>query len=77
MVRAILDMDRTSGAMTFAGDIPEGWMARLMRGNLDRLILGAADAARQVSGEAARDRVGRQARILVTCAGRFSRWVNG
>ena len=71
VVRAILGMDRTSGAMTFAGDMPEGWMARLMRGNLDRLILGAADAARQVSGELPETASGDRLALLVTCAGRL------
>ena len=31
--------------MTFAGDIPQGVYAQLMRANLDRLIQGASDAA--------------------------------
>ena len=39
--------------MTFAGDVPEGWVAQLMRGNFDRLAAGAAEAARQArSGSA-------------------------
>jgi len=33
--------------MTFAGDIPEGWVTRLMRGNFEHLAMGAADAAQQ------------------------------
>jgi hypothetical protein len=47
LVRAPLSSDDDAGSMTFAGHMPEGWIARLMRGNTDRLILGAADAARQ------------------------------
>ena len=31
--------------MTFAGDIPRGVYAQLMRANFDRLIQGASDAA--------------------------------
>lgn len=31
--------------MTFAGDLPEGHLAQLMRANFDRLIQGASDAA--------------------------------
>jgi hypothetical protein len=71
VVRAILDMDRTTGAMTFAGDIPEGWMARLMRGNLDRLTLGASDAARQVRSSQPETVLGDRLALMVTCTGRF------
>ena len=47
VVRTVLAIDRDSRSMTFAGDVPQGWTAQLMRGNLDRLAAGAADAARQ------------------------------
>ena len=43
----MLAVDRDARSMTFAGDVPEGWVAQLMRGNFDRLAAGAADAARQ------------------------------
>jgi hypothetical protein len=43
----VLAIDREAGSMTFAGDVPQGWTAQLMRGNMDRLAAGAADAARQ------------------------------
>ncbi|HAH09390.1 MAG TPA: hypothetical protein DCL48_04735, partial [Alphaproteobacteria bacterium] len=49
-----------------AGDIPEGWGARLMRGNFDHLVQGAAEAAHQANAETVRDR----AAILVSCIGR-------
>jgi hypothetical protein len=56
--------------MTFAGDIPQGWTAQLMRGNLDRLAAGAADAARQArNGLKANDNDQRLS-ILVSCIGR-------
>ena len=47
VVRTVLSIDRQARSMTFAGDVPQGWTAQLMRGNLDRLAAGAADAARQ------------------------------
>ena len=47
VVRTVLAVDRQARSMTFAGDMPEGWVAQLMRGNFDRLAGGAADAARQ------------------------------
>jgi hypothetical protein len=49
VVRTILAVDRTTRSMTFAGDVPQGWVAQLMRGDIDRLSLGAAEAARQIT----------------------------
>jgi len=70
VVRTVLAVDREARSMTFAGDIPQGWTAQLMRGNLDRLAAGAADAARQArSGLGAGDSDPRLS-ILVSCIGR-------
>jgi hypothetical protein len=56
--------------MTFAGDVPQGWTAQLMRGTFDRLAAGAADAARQArTGLKAKDDDQRFS-ILVSCIGR-------
>jgi hypothetical protein len=67
LVRTILAVDHEQKSMTFAGDMPQGWTAQLMRGNLDRLSAGAADAARQAAvGTKDRDGVA----ILVSCIGR-------
>jgi hypothetical protein len=70
VVRTVLAIDRAARSMTFAGDIPQGWTAQLMRGNLDRLAAGAADAARQArNGLKANDNDQRFS-ILVSCIGR-------
>ena len=45
LVRTILAVDEATQSMTFAGDIPEGVFAQLMRANFDRLIQGASEAA--------------------------------
>lgn len=45
VVRTILAVDEPAQSMTFAGDVPQGWRARLMRATEDRLIEGAASAA--------------------------------
>jgi hypothetical protein len=45
LVRTILAVDHESRSMTFAGDIPEGVLAQLMKANFDRLIEGAESAA--------------------------------
>ena len=75
VVRTVLAIDREARSMTFAGDVPQGWTAQLMRGNLDRLAAGAADAARQArDGLAVEDIGARPANeclsILVSCIGR-------
>jgi hypothetical protein len=46
VVRTVLGIDETTQSMTFAGDVPEGRLAQLMRANFDRLIDGASGAAR-------------------------------
>ena len=56
--------------MTFAGDVPEGWVAQLMRGNFDRLAAGAAKAARQAAASNPATRNGDQVAVLVSCIGR-------
>lgn len=45
LVRTILSVDEAQQSMTFAGDLPEGQLAQLMRANFDRLVDGAADAS--------------------------------
>lgn len=45
VVRTILAVDEKDQSMTFAGDMPEGVYARLMKANFDRLVDGAAGAA--------------------------------
>ena len=44
-VRTVLAVDDDAQSMTFAGDVPEGWRAQLMRANMDRLVDGAMEAA--------------------------------
>jgi hypothetical protein len=47
LVRTILSVNEENGSMTFAGDVPEGQYARLMKANFERLLDGAAGSARQ------------------------------
>lgn len=68
VVRTILGIDEAEKSMTFAGDVPLGAYARLMKANFDRLIDGAAGAAR-VSGEALADKQADLA-LLISCVGR-------
>jgi hypothetical protein len=70
IVRTILAVDQKARSMTFAGDVPEGWVAQLMRGNFDRLAAGAAKAARQAVARNPETRSGDQVAVLVSCIGR-------
>lgn len=68
VVRTILSVDEAHQSMTFAGDVPEGAYARLMKANFDRLVEGAHGAAR-TSYEA----IGRRSpelAVLISCVGR-------
>jgi hypothetical protein len=67
LVRTILGINEEDGSMTFAGDIPEGSYARLMKANVERLVDGAAESARetQVTGPATPHLA-----ILISCVGR-------
>jgi len=68
VVRAILGINRSAQSMTFAGDIPEGSYARLMKANFDRLIDGAVGAAQ--SGFRALGDVPPELALLISCVGR-------
>jgi hypothetical protein len=67
LVRTVLAVDEETQTMTFAGDVPEGSLAQLMRANFDRLIDGAHMAAQDTGvGEGA----GPTLAIAVSCVGR-------
>jgi hypothetical protein len=70
VVRTVLAVDHDKRSMTFAGDVPQGWTAQLMRGNFDRLAEGAADAARQARLGLNAGKDDHQFSILVSCIGR-------
>jgi hypothetical protein len=68
VVRTILSINEAEQSMTFAGDVPEGAYARLMKANFDRLIDGAVGAAK-TSHEALGSSYPDLA-ILISCVGR-------
>lgn len=68
VVRTILSIDEAQESLTFAGDVPEGSHARLMRANYDRLVDGAIGAARS-SQETLRGSEPDLA-LLISCVGR-------
>jgi hypothetical protein len=68
----VIGIDDQARSMTFAGDVPQGSVAQLMRGHFDRLIEGAARAAESAAGAGDTEAGGAGARlaILVSCIGR-------
>lgn len=64
LVRTILSVDEDDQSMTFAGDVPQGWSARLMWTNVESLMEGASEAA----SDAAQDDVG--VAVAISCVGR-------
>ena len=68
VVRTILGINEEDQSMVFAGDVPEGATARLMKANFERLIDGANEAAEK-SFEAIGSTTPELA-ILISCVGR-------
>ncbi len=66
VVRTILAIDEDNRSLTFAGNIPEGSYARLMKANFDRLIEGASNAAIHSQGKSQIPDLA----ILISCVGR-------
>jgi hypothetical protein len=68
LVRTILMVDEEEQSITFAGDMPEGAYARLMKANFDRLIDGAGSAAEssRVNGTTKAPELA----VLISCVGR-------
>ncbi len=69
IVRTVTGIDEDRQAMTFAGDIPQGCVAQLMKANFDRLIDGAGDAALQTAAQWQRGGAPVLA-VAVSCVGR-------
>jgi hypothetical protein len=66
VVRTILGVNEADQSMTFAGDMPEGVHARLMKANFDRLVDGASGAAGMIKETSSNAELA----ILVSCVGR-------
>lgn len=67
VVRTILGVSEEDQSLTFAGNIPEGAYARLMKANIDHLIVGAEDSAKltkKIVDEEA------EFALLISCVGR-------
>lgn len=67
LVRTILSVNEEDKSLTFAGDIPEGGEARLMKANFESLYEGASRAAEN-SISILKDKA--QLALLISCVGR-------
>lgn len=66
LVRTIMAIDEEQESLTFAGDIPQGAYAQLMKANFDRLVDGASDAASHCQSILETTELA----ILISCVGR-------
>ena len=66
--RTVISVDEGERSLSFAGNIPEGAFAQLMRGSLDRLVEAAEIAALQVQEQSLPHH--NYAALLISCAGR-------
>lgn len=64
VVRTVLGIDEAEQSMRFAGDVPQGWSARLMWTTIDNLIDGATHAAEDAA------QTGSGLTLAVSCVGR-------
>jgi hypothetical protein len=67
IVRTIVGIDEKDNSLIFAGDVPEGYRARLMKVNFDQLMDGAKEAAR---GSIYNGFHSADLALLVSCVGR-------
>ena len=68
LVRTILGIDEARQSLTFAGDMPQGGVGRLMRANAEKLIESAGLAAQQAARAAV---TGANTLVIsVSCVGR-------
>jgi hypothetical protein len=66
IIRSVLAIDEENQALIFAGDVPEGYLARLMKTNIDGLIDGSEIAAKQITKINNKEALG----LVVSCVGR-------
>lgn len=66
VIRTLLGIDEQTQSLTFAGDVPEGSITLLMKGNTERLIDGATTAAQQIKPKTR----GTDLALIISCVGR-------
>ncbi|MBF0265746.1 MAG: FIST C-terminal domain-containing protein [Gammaproteobacteria bacterium] len=66
VIRTLLAIDEKDNSITFAGDVPEGYRARLMKPDIDILIDAASQAAKKINQLNDKQALG----LVVSCVGR-------
>jgi len=68
LIRTLLAVDEQANSLTFAGDVPQGYLCKLMQTGLEKLIdsAGMAAAATLVEGQAEQQSLC----LMVSCVGR-------
>lgn len=72
IVRTLLSVNEEAGSLIFAGDVPQGWSARLMRATNNMLVKGASQSAQMAldSFNSARPNLDPVVALGVSCVGR-------
>lgn len=70
LVRTIIATNDETQSMTFAGDIPDGATAQLMRSNFDRLVTAAGDSSRCARSVHGDNPPSPMLSIAISCVGR-------
>lgn len=70
LVRTILAVDEEKQSLTFAGDMPQGYLAQLMKANFDRLIASAGEAGEDAAKRMNIKTPGPVLSIAISCVGR-------
>lgn len=68
LVRTLMSVNEADGSVTFAGGVPEGSYAQLMRANIDHLVSGAENAANTTASMHPNQKP--QLAIIISCIGR-------
>ena len=66
VIRTLLAIDKDEKSITYAGDVPESYSARLMKADIDVLIDGAGKAAKSIVQANNKTALG----LIVSCVGR-------
>lgn len=66
IIRTVLAVDEQEQSLTFAGDVPEGYLAKLMKTDVDQLIDGSTSAANSIVQTNNNTALG----LVVSCVGR-------
>jgi hypothetical protein len=70
LVRTILAVNEKEESLTFAGDIPTGSLAQLMRANFDRLVESAGEAGEVITHKIQKTKKGPILSVAISCVGR-------